>query len=1178
MEALRRPIIELGEYEKISSLLKEDGQSIALFGAADSGRLNLADGFAGNKKYRLIITADESTAIRIAEEYKLYDRNTMYYPARDIMFYEADIQGRELEIARMKAIRRLLNGSPATVVTTIETLQTCHRMPEAIKANILKLEKGGSISEDNLKRKLVLLGYENVYQVEAPGQFSVRGGLVDVFDLTEENPYRIEFWGDEIESLRSFDITSQRSIDRLGQIEIYPAAESLASEGELAAACKKIRNEGKKRVDELRDKFLTKEAHRLYSRLLPFDENPDDIRDYISLESFIPYIQKGFGSFLNYFDPEDTVLILDDAGRLADRGSAFFDSSSDSLKGRYEKGYILKEEMKICCSVKEAAKSCEDFRRIIFSTNIQKNKIFVAKHSFPIETKACAPYSNSFELLVKDLTNYKKQGYRVLLLSNSVTRAKRLATDLREYELSAVYSSDPARQVQPGEILVSNGSIRRGFIYPLIKYAVISEGDIFTETKKKKKKRFSDGIKITSFNELNIGDYVIHESYGLGIYRGIEKVEVNHTIKDYMKIEYAGESNLYVLATNFNMIQKYASADSKKPKINKLGTLEWTNTKNKVKTAVQEVARDLVELYAKRQQQNGFVFDRDNLWQKEFEELFPFEETSDQLNAIVDTKKDMESPRIMDRLICGDVGYGKTEIAIRAAFKAVQSGKQVAYLVPTTILAKQHYNNFLQRMKDFPVNVELLCRFKTAAEQKVTVTGLGKGNVDIVIGTHRILSKDVKFKDLGLLIVDEEQRFGVTHKEKIKKLKDNVDVLTLSATPIPRTLHMSLSGIRDMSLLEEAPEDRMPIQTYVCEYDEEMVREAIRRELARGGQVYYVYNFVNTIADVAAKIQHLVPDANVAFAHGKMKESELENIMSDFVSGDIDVLVSTTIIETGLDISNVNTMIIHDSDRLGLSQLYQLRGRVGRSNRNAYAFLMYRKDKLLKEVAEKRLAAIREFTDLGSGFKIAMRDLEIRGAGNILGEAQSGHMEAVGYDLYCRLLNEAVRQLKGEIVEESFETVVELETDAYIPDTYILNEIQKLDIYKRIATLESEDERLEMEKELEDRFGQIPGSVKWLLRIAILRARAHKLHLTKIIGKEERIKFLFWDKAKIRTENIPALLAKYRNDMTFDPKGTPSLEYRYHKSGIIEKDQENLLVLLEGLLGEMELKLLESLP
>ena len=743
--------------------------------------------------------------------------------------------------------------------------------------------------------------------------------------------------------------------------------------------------------------------------------------------------------------------------------------------------------------------------------------------------------------------------------------------------LNAFYSEDYDHEVKSGEIMTGYGKIKKGYEYPMLKFVVISESDIFGgEKKKKKRKRIYEGEKIASFTDLNIGDYVVHESHGLGIYRGIEKIEVDKTEKDYIKIEYAGGGNLYILATQLEQIQKYAGAGAKKPKLNKLGGQEWNKTKSRVKGAVREIAEDLVKLYAVRQNDRGFAFGPDTVWQKEFEEMFPFEETEDQDLAIAATKADMESTKIMDRLICGDVGYGKTEIAIRAAFKAVQDGKQVAFLVPTTILAQQHYNNFVQRMKDFPVNIDLLCRFRSSAEQKKTIEKLKKGQVDIIIGTHRLLSKDVVYKDLGLLIIDEEQRFGVAHKEKIKQLKTNIDVLTLTATPIPRTLHMSLIGIRDMSVLEEPPMDRVPIQTYVMEYNEELVREAISRELARGGQAYFVYNRVREIADVATKIAELVPEANVAYAHGQMKETELENIMYRFINGEIDVLVSTTIIETGLDISNVNTMIIHDADNMGLSQLYQLRGRVGRSNRTAYAFLMYKRDKMLKEVAEKRLAAIKEYTELGSGFKIAMRDLEIRGAGSLLGERQHGHMEAVGYDLYCKMLNEAVKEAKGIAVEESFDTSIDIVIDAYIPMGYIPNELQKLDIYKRIADIETQEETEEMTEELIDRFGDPPKSVENLLYIAKIKSMAHRLYFTEVAQKGESVRFTLYEKARIDVTKIPELVAAYGQKVTFtaDPKN-PYFTYHLKKNSRdknvdIKSVVEQFLADAGGFLAERE--------
>ena len=769
---------------------------------------------------------------------------------------------------------------------------------------------------------------------------------------------------------------------------------------------------------------------------------------------------------------------------------------------------------------------------------------------YAVTVKSVSPYNNQFPMLVKDLQHWKKAGYRMILLSASRTRAARLAGDLQEEGLGAFYSEDEERLLNPGEILVMYGNARRGFEYPMQKFVLITESDIFgkEQKKKKRKKPQYSGEKIHSFAELSVGDYVVHENHGLGIYRGIEKVEVDHVVKDYMKIEYAGGSSLYIQATQLDVLQKYAGSDARKPKLNKLGSQEWNKTRSRVRGAVANIARELVELYAARQQEQGYQYGPDTVWQREFEEMFPFEETEDQTAAIEATKADMESTRIMDRLICGDVGYGKTEIAIRAAFKAVQENKQVVILVPTTILAQQHYNTFVQRMKDFPVRIDLLCRFRTAAQQKKTLEDLRKGMVDILIGTHRVLSGDVVFKDLGLLVIDEEQRFGVAHKEKIKQLKKNVDVLTLTATPIPRTLHMSLVGIRDMSVLEEPPLDRVPIQTYVMEYDEEMVREAISRELARGGQVFYVYNRVNNIVDITNRIAALVPEASVAFAHGQMKERELEQIMYSFINGEIDVLVSTTIIETGMDISNVNTMIIHDADQMGLSQLYQLRGRVGRTNRTAYAFLMYRRNKMLKEVAEKRLHAIREFTELGSGVKIAMRDLEIRGAGNLLGAEQHGHMEAVGYDLYCKMLSEAVKEARGLKTEEDFETAVDLCLDAYIPPAYIPNESQKLDIYKRIAGIENGEEAEDMLEELLDRFGEPPRSVQNLLAVAELKALAHRAYITEIKQTGEVIRITLYEKARLETEGIPALLGQYGNDLNFKLENSPYFLLKFRPS------------------------------
>ena len=1099
MKAFLTPLQGLAEFEQIKEKSKTNKGILQVSGCMESQKSHLMYGLSGIAPYRLILAEDERRAREIYEDYRFYDRKVYSYPAKDLLFFQADIHGNLLIRQRMKVIKVLLEEKELTVVTSIDGCMDFLESLEKIKEQLIHYESDSTVDIEQLKNQLVALGYERVGQVEMPGQFSVRGGIVDIYCLTEENPWRIELWGDEIDSIRSFDPESQRSLENLEELTIYPA------------------------VEHIGDKDMV--------------------------------------SFLDYFPEERTIIFLDEPNRLTEKGGAVEEEYRQSRMHREEKGSRNLPENWLC-SFEQLQKELNKRNCISVCALEPKQAGWKVREKFYLEVKSISAYNNSFELLVKDLHQYKKQGYRIALLSGSRTRAERLAKDLQEEGLAAFYGQDYDREICPGEIMVVYGHAKKGFEYPLIKFAVMTESDIFGQEQKKKKKKNYSGSRIQDFAELSIGDFVVHEKHGLGIYRGIEKVEVDRIVKDYIKIEYRGGSNLYIPATQLDCLQKYSGADAAKaPKLNKLGTQEWNKTKSKVRGAVKNIAKELVELYAVRQEKEGYVCGPDTVWQREFEEMFPYEETEDQLSAIEDAKRDMESTRIMDRLICGDVGYGKTEVALRAAFKEVQESRQVAYLAPTTILAQQIYNTFVQRMKEFPVRVELLCRFRTPAQQKKAIEDLKKGQVDVIIGTHRILSKDVQFKNLGLLIVDEEQRFGVTHKEKIKQLKKDVDVLTLTATPIPRTLHMSLIGIRDMSVLEEPPMDRMPIQTYVMEYDEETVREAINRELRRGGQVYYVYNRVTDIADVALRIAKLVPDARVDFAHGQMSERELENVMYSFVNGDIDVLVSTTIIETGLDISNVNTMIIHDSDRYGLSQLYQLRGRIGRSNRTAYAFLMYRKNVMLKETAEKRLAAIREYTDLGSGFKIAMRDLELRGAGNLLGAQQHGHMNAVGYDLYCKMLNEAVKEAKGIHTMEDFETSVDLNVDAYIPDSYISNEFQKLDIYKRIAGIETQQDYDDMLEELLDRFGEPGKAVLNLLAIAKLKAIAHQGYVTEIKQTGKIVRFTLYEKARLNTEGFPALMQKYRRGLQFKNEQEPKF---------ILEPQGNLILALTEFAEELK--------
>lgn len=1110
MKALTAPLMELADFQKLKMAVKGNKGILQVSGCMDAQKVHLMYGISKDTDHVFILTENDLKAKELYDDYRFYDSEVLLYPAKDLLFYQADIHSNQLDRARMKVLKALSEEPKTTVILSMGGAMDCILSKSHLKENVVMLAVDDVLNLDRFKQQMVDIGYERTAQVELPGQFSVRGGIVDIYPLTQECPVRVELWGDEIDSIRTFDPESQRSIEQLEFLQIYPASD-------------KIQNLKKQDLDTI----------------------------------------------LSYTKREDTLILLDEPNRLEESGLVLEKEFRESMERRLMEKHLplehaAKAEIRGFKQLQGWLNGCSC---ISFCAIEHRQKDWNIKERVAFSAQRAGSYNNSFELLVKDLLRWKKNGCRVILLSGSRTRAERLAKDLRDEGVSAFFSQDADREVMPGETMVLYGHTSRGFEYPMIKFVLISEGDIFgREKKKKKKQKQYSGTKIASFHELSIGDYVVHESHGLGIYRGIEKIEVDHVMKDYIKIEYSG-SNLYILATQLDVLQKYAGADAKPPKLNKLGGQDWHKTKKRVKSAVKDIAKDLVALYAQRQASAGFQYGPDTVWQREFEEMFPFEETEDQSAAIEATKKDMESRKSMDRLVCGDVGYGKTEIAIRAAFKAVQESKQVVYLVPTTILAQQHYNTFVQRMKDFPVRVDLLCRFRTPMQQKKTLQDLKKGFVDIVIGTHRVLSKDVEYKDLGLLIIDEEQRFGVTHKEKIKTLKNNIDVLTLTATPIPRTLHMSLIGIRDLSVLEEPPMDRMPIQTYVMEYNEELVREAICRELNRDGQVYYVYNRVNDIGEVASRISKLVPEARVEFAHGQMSERELEKIMYNFINGEIDVLVSTTIVETGLDISNANTMIIHDADQMGLSQLYQLRGRVGRSNRSAYAFLMYRRNKMLKEVAEKRLAAIREFTELGSGIKIAMRDLEIRGAGNLLGAQQHGHMEAVGYDLYCKMLNEAVLEAKGIREEtEHFETVVDISIDAYIPDTYIPNEFQKLDIYKRIAGIENDEEYEAMIDELMDRFGEPPRPVQNLLAIANIKAAAHKAYLTEIKQRGCEFQMTVYEKPKLKGTKIPDFVNSFKGAVVLRKQGkSPYFLYKMENTDNMLKQLKEFTVKLAQL-------------
>lgn len=1110
---MNSPFISTDEYQKLSNAIVSGIGPVAVLGAVDSAKIQLtadiltaqhSDG--GNQKnWALFIVRDEVSGRRFMKDLQAYSENIWYYPSKDLLFFQADSSGSLLTRQRIEVLKHLVEDASGIVVAPIDGLMDKIVKEEQFSESVLRITPGMVIDLERVTAQLAELGYTRLPEVDAMGGFAVRGGILDVYPFTEGNPVRIEFWDNEIDNLREFDPESQRSLDNLDEVVIYPASD----------------RSRKRKAPEV--------------------------------------------SLLDYFSAS-AVFFLDEPDRLWERGELVENEFRESFEARIQQARLhaglaasmaengmldsVPEPGELIYGIQEIMDRLQNGRTVLFSSLGANLNRAEWKTSVRFNTAEVSSYRAGIDYLVKDLEQWQREKNRIVVFSPSRTRATRLAQTLRDLGIRA-YCPDEGQKESDEDreaVRVIFGTLNSGYQYPDGKFVLLTEGDMFgnaDQVRKKRRQKKYEGRKIAKLTELSVGDYVVHEDHGIGIYRGIDHITTEGIEKDYIKIEYGDGGNLYLPATRLDGIQKYAGADAKAPKLNRLNGNDWSKTKARVKTAVKEMARELVRLYAVRQQNTGYRFNPDTIWQKEFEELFPYEETADQTLAIEAAKADMESHKIMDRLICGDVGFGKTEVALRAAFKAVQDSKQVAYLAPTTILAQQIYNTFTERMKGFPVNVALMCRFRTPQQIKKSIADLKSGRVDVVIGTHRILSKDVEFHDLGLLIIDEEQRFGVVHKERIKQIRKNVDVLTLTATPIPRTLHMSMVGIRDMSVLEEPPIDRVPIQTYVCEYNDELVREAINRELGRSGQVYYVHNRVNNIAEIAAHVQGLCPEAHVSYAHGQMSETELEEIMLRFINGEIDVLVSTTIIETGLDIPNANTMIIQDADRMGLSQLYQLRGRVGRSSRVAYAFMMYRRGKMLTEESEKRLRAIREFAHLGSGIRIAMRDLEIRGAGNVLGQEQHGHMEAVGYDLYCKLLNTAVEVEKGILREESgINAQIECNIDAFIPEKYISNEQMKLDIYKRISLIGSEEDYMDMLDELTDRFGEIPQPCSNLLEIARLRAYANRACCTEVQIEKNGFKILISPKAEIKVEEIPVLVKEHQGRLRFTGGVSPMLVYR----------------------------------
>lgn len=1147
MEALAKVLPKMKKFNDYINDVNKGNFPITLSGLSDSGKVHFiySTRFYTDKPV-VIVTYNELELKKIKEDMKFFsDENILVFPKKEVVYYDIDTMNKDATMDRLSIYKKLYNNDSCIILTTIEALMQRTISKNKLFSNVLQLEVGMTLLLEELTNKLVALGYERTDMVEGRGNFCVRGGIVDVFPLTTENPIRIEFWGDEIDSIRVFDVESQRTIEPIKEINILPAEEFLVNSEELETVGNKILE---KYPNAVSDVEIIKNGNYLSK-----------------IDKYFEFFFEDTSSLLDYIS-KDALVFVDEPTRIVSKCQAISTDNKEFIESFLDKNKIIPSYTKSMYSYLDIQymlekKNIINLERVDVNTHAKRN-------GYSFNCREVNFFRGSMDIFVQEVQEAHDNGKIVLILGGTISKARGIATMLLEHNVPSIFLEKLEDAfLTTKQIVVIPGSLSEGIEYVDINL-VIAAGEISTIKESKRSYKpsiFKEGKKVV-FADLNVGDYIVHATHGIGQYIGIHTLTVDGIKRDYIKLKYKDEDTLYIPTSQLDSIRKYMGAGENAPKLNRLGSKEFANTKAKVKAGLKDIAKGLIELYAKRRQAVGYSFSKDTVWQKDFEDAFPYQETDDQLRCIEEVKKDMESPRPMDRLLCGDVGYGKTEVAIRAAFKAVMDGKQVAYLVPTTILAQQQYEEFRDRMKNYPVKVNVLNRFKSTKEKNEILKQLKNGELDIIIGTHRIIQKDIGFKDLGLLIIDEEHRFGVAHKEKIKKLKENVDVLTMTATPIPRTMHMSIVGIRDMSVIYEPPHNRKPVQTYVLEYDEEVIKEAIIKELEREGQVFYLFNRVEGIERKASEISNMVPEARVAVAHGKMTGTELENIMADFIEKKIDVLICTTILETGIDIPNANTIIIEDADRLGLAQLYQIRGRVGRSDKTAYAYITYRKNKLLAEASEKRLKAIKEFTEFGSGFKIALRDLEIRGAGNILGPEQHGHMEAVGYEMYCKLLDEAVREIKGETVLPEVDTQIDLKITAYIPTSYIENINQKIEVYQDIANMDKEEQISEIIDELIDRYGDIPKEVMNLLDVARIKILARSLKILNVTQKGDNVIFEFDDPETIKEGKVQILIDIYKSRIFFSSGVKPyiTLKLQSKKDSDIVEEVVKILNILKG--------------